>query len=311
MNSDAPNNSNREYERRVAVLGASGFIGSSLMFYLMQLGYQLHVLYNKQKPELQSLRNQVVLFQGNIEDEKSLRECFAGCDEVYHLVGIIAETRKKTFAGTVEQGTKNIVSAASACGLKKIYYLSALGTSRDAESKYFQSKWEAEQAIINSGLDYTIFRPSVVFGPDDDFINRIIKMVRLAPLVPIIGDGKFKLQPVYVEELCAVMADAARRDFTSKKIYEIGGADTLTYLEIVDIIKRAVGMTKKANIHMPLALMNAAAAMLELIMKPAPITRDQLKMMAAGSTCDKTIVENEFGVTFSSLENQILSYVEN
>lgn len=300
----------REYERRIAVLGGTGFIGSSLMFYLLQLGYQLHVLYNKRKPELESLRDQIKLFQGSIEDEESLRACFEGCDEVFHLVGIIAETRKNTFAGTVEQGTKNVVAAAKDAGVKKIYYLSALGTDENAESNYYKSKYVAEQTVKDSGLDYTIFRPSVVFGPDDDFINRVIKMVRLSPLVPVIGDGKYKLQPVYVEELCAVMADSTRRDFTSQKVYEIGGAEALTYLEIVDIIKRAVGMPSKSNIHLPLGMMKAVAAILEKILKPAPLTRDQLKMMAAGSTCDQTIVEKEFGVKFSSLEFQILSYVE-
>ncbi|MEZ5359594.1 MAG: NAD-dependent epimerase/dehydratase family protein [Candidatus Zixiibacteriota bacterium] len=310
MSGNSQETSIREYERRVAILGGSGFIGSSLMFYLMQLGYQLHALYNKKKPELESLRNQIKLFQGSIDDEASLRACFEGCDEVFHLVGIIAETRDKTFDKTVAQGTQKVVAAAKAAGVKKIYYLSALGTAADAESKYHQSKWAAEQAIVNSGLDYTIFRPSVVFGPDDAFINMILKMVRLAPLVPVIGDGKYQMQPVYVEELCAVMADATRRDFTSKKIYEIGGAEPLTYLEILDIIKRATGMTRKSNIHLPLGLMRVVAAVLEKIMKPAPFTRDQLKMMAAGSTCNQTIVEKEFGVKFSSLEFQILSYVE-
>ncbi len=298
-----------EYDRRIAVLGASGFIGSSLVFYLMQLGYQLHILTNQSNPDITSLRGQVKTFEGSIEDGEALEACFDGCDEVFHLVGIIAETRKKTFASTVSRGTGNVVTAAQKAGVKKIYYLSALGTIENARSKYHQSKWEAEQAVINSGLDFTIFRPSIVFGQNDEFINKLFKMVRYAPLIPVIGDGKFKLQPVFVEELCAVMADSTRRDFTSKKIYEIGGPDRLTYLEIVDIIKRATGI-KKSFAHIPLALMNVAAATLELFLKPAPITRDQIKMMAAGSTCDQTIVEKEFGVTFSSLESQILNYME-
>ncbi|MCK5125484.1 MAG: complex I NDUFA9 subunit family protein [candidate division Zixibacteria bacterium] len=307
--SGASESINTRYENTIAVLGASGFIGSSLVLYLMQLGNKLHLLINETDPGITSLRGQVQTFNGSINNIDALNSCFEGCDAVYHLVGIIAETRSKSFQKTVIEGTQDVVRAAKNAGVKKIYYLSALGAEENADSKYHQSKWYVEQAIIESGLDYTIFRPSVVFGPGDKFINQIIKMVRYSPLIPVIGDGLYKLQPVYVEELCAVMADAARRTESSKQIYEIGGAEQLTYMEIVDIIKRVTGI-KKTAMHIPVSLMKTVAMFMELVLKPAPLTIDQLKMMAAGSTCDNSVVEKEFGVTFSSLESQILNYME-
>jgi uncharacterized protein YbjT (DUF2867 family) len=292
----------------IAVLGSGGFIGTYLTLNLLRMGDRLHLLSHKTNPDFVSPGGQIRTFHGSIEDEESLVRCFTGCDLVYHLVGIIAETRTKTFQKTVAGGTAKVVSAAQSAGVKKIIYLSALGTTSDAESLYFKSKWQAEQHIITSGLRYTIFRPSIVYGKEDKFINKIADMVRRLPVLPVIGGGHFRLQPVYVEELCAVMAVAGRKDFTIGKTYEVGGPEPLTYMEILDIIQRVLGR-RRIRVHIPMAMIRSAAAILELVMKPAPLTRDMLKMMVAGSTCDQTVVEKEFGVKFSRLEAQLQGYL--
>jgi NADH dehydrogenase len=293
---------------RIAVLGASGFIGTYLVLNLTQMGYRLSLLSHQKDPDFISPRGQIETQQGSIDDEESLLECFRGCDMAYHLVGIIAETRTKTFQKTVIEGTARVVSAAKKAGIKKLAYLSALGTAGNAGTRYHQSKWDAEQHIINSGLDYVIFRPSIVYGVGDKFINMIARMIRRSPFVPVIGDGQYKLQPVYVEELCAVMAMASSKESASGRIFDIGGPEQLTYLEIVDIIKRTLNL-KRGTLHIPLALARMAAYILERILKPAPLTRDQLKMMEAGSTCDQTVAEKEFGVRFSTLETQLQKYL--
>ena len=292
----------------IAVLGGGGFIGTYLTLNLLRMGERLHLLSHKTDPGFVSPRGQLQTFRGSIEDEASLVRCFSGCDLLYHLVGIIAETRTKTFQKTVADGTARVVSAARSAGVKKIIYLSALGATSDADSLYFKTKGLAERHIITSGLQYTIFRPSIVYGKEDKFINKIATMVRRLPVLPVIGDGLFKLQPVYVEELCAVLAVAGRKDFTAGKTYDVGGPEQLTYIEILDIIQRVLGR-RRLKMHMPMVLIRSAAAMLELVMKPAPLTRDMLKMMAAGSTCDHTVVEKDFGVKFSRLEAQLHGYL--
>ena len=293
---------------KIAVLGGGGFVGGYLVLALTHMGYRLNLLTHKTDPDFVSTRGRIQSFEGSIDDNAGLLRCFEGCDLVYHLVGIIAETRTKTFQKTVIEGTARVVSAARQAGVKKIIYLSALGTAEHTESEYYRSKWAAEQAVINSGLDYTIFRPSIIYGVGDKFINKIAGMVRSLPVIPVIGDGLYRLQPVYVEELCAVMVMAADRETTSRKIYEIGGPEQLTYHEILDIIQRTLGR-RRATVPIPLALARLAAYMMETIMKPAPLTRDQLKMMAAGSTCDQTVAEKEFDVKFSSLEMQLQRYM--
>ena len=293
---------------RAAVLGASGFIGSYLTLTMLHFGYVTHLLYNNRDPQFTSVRGKVITYRGSIEDEKALEDCFKDCEIVYHLVGLIAETRNKTFKAVVVDGTNKVVQAAKNAGVKKIIYLSALGVKPNSESLYFQTKHLAEQIVINSGLDYTIFRPSVVYGIGDKFINRIAELIKKLPVLPVTGDGLYRLQPVYVEELCAVMALAGKEDFTSREIYEIGGPQPLTYPEIVDIIKRILGI-KRLNIHIPANLVRWAAALMEKIFNPAPITVDQIKMMRAGSTCDITKVEDAFNVKFSALEAQLSKYL--
>jgi len=292
----------------ISVVGGTGFVGSYLVLDLLQMGYSLHLLVNQTDSGLVSPRERIKSFKGSIENEQAMCECFKGSDIVYHLVGLIAETRRKTFKGTVAEGTAKLVNAAHKAGVKKIIYLSALGVAEDSPSAYFRTKWDAEQHVINSGLDYTIFRPSIIYGLEDKFINRIARMVKWMPLVPVIGNGKYRFQPVYVEELCAIMAKTSAADFTSHKIYEIGGARALTYDEIIDIIKRILNYRRK-TIHLPVSLMRLIATILMVVSKPAPLTVDQINMMQTDSICDSSLAERDFGVKFSSFENQLSKYL--
>lgn len=298
----------REVAGHVAVLGGSGFIGTYLTLELLKAGYYVHLLSHKVNPDFVSVRGRVTTTPGAIEDETSLERCLAGCHVVYHLVGIIAETRNKTFQQTVADGTAKVVAAAQKCGVRKIIYLSALGTKGNSVSRYFRTKWEAEQHIIHSGLGYTIFRPSIVYGIEDKFINKLADMIRRLPVVPIIGDGHYRLQPVYVEELCAVMAAAAFKDATDGRVYDIVGPEPLTYLETLDILMRITGK-RRPVVHIPVSWAKGAAWFLEKIIKPAPLTRDMITMMLTGSEGDGSLAEKTFGVKFSSMETQLQKYL--
>ncbi len=303
------NNLNSNNIPPVAVLGGSGFIGSSLVMKLLHVGAKINLLTHHVEHDLVSPRGQLKFFEGDINNQESLEACFSGCAAVFHLVGIIAETKQNTFQKTVLEGTETVVRAAKKAGVGKVIYLSALGTNVKAQSKYHRSKYGAEQTIIKSGLDYTIFRPSVVFGPGDQFINMVAGMIRSLPLLPIIGDGLYKLQPVFLEDLTSVMVLSLSRTESSGKLYEVGGPEALTYLGIVDIIKQVLNK-KRLHIHLPMGLMRLVASVLEKVLSPAPITVDQLKMMKAGSTCDHKIVEKQFGLKFTPLGKELPTYME-
>jgi uncharacterized protein YbjT (DUF2867 family) len=292
----------------VGVVGGSGFIGGHLTLNLLQYGFHLHALSHRRPVDLVSIRGRVQVFDGSIEDEEAMVQCFEGCDVVYHLVGIIVETKTKTFEKTIRLGTERLVAAAKRAGVKRLIFLSALGTDSHAASRYFESKYAAEKTIKHSGLDYVIFRPSIVYGVEDQFINKIARIMKFSPFVPVIGDGLYQFQPLYVEELTAIMAYAADKEFVSKKTYEVAGPDRLTYLDLVDIIQRILNR-KRMIVKIPFSVAHAAASILEKVVKPAPLTTDQLSMMRAGNTCDHTLVEREFGVSFAPLEQQLSKYL--
>ena len=294
---------------KVAVLGGSGFIGSHLVMQLLKVGCRLNLLTNKTKPDFISPGGRILKVNGSIESYENLRQCLIGCQAVYHLVGLIAETKEKSFEKTVVGGTSNVVRAAGDEGVKKVFYLSALGTEEQALSLYHQTKWKSERTIIDSGLDYTIFRPSVVYGEEDKFVNMIARMFRFLPIIPVIGDGLYKLQPIYVDELCYVMVKAMQDDNSDRKIYELGGPRQLTYIEFLDIIGQTLNK-KRVKIKIPFALAKMVARIMEKMIRPSPLTVDQIRMLSAGSICDNTKVGEDFGVEFSTLESNLKRYLE-
>jgi NADH dehydrogenase len=219
----------------------------------------------------------------------------SGVDTVVHLVAIIRESGGQTFEGVIRRGTERVVEAAKVAGVKKIVYISAIGAQDNRQYPYLQAKWAAERAVELSVLNYTILRPSIVFGEGDEFINALAGLVRWNPVVPVAGDGKAKFQPIWVEDLVTCIVACLDDDAHSGQTIEIGGPDHLTYDEMIDIVKSALGRSR-LKAHVPLALMKPMASMMEWVLPRPPVTRDQLKMLALDNTTDVDSVTRNFGV---------------
>lgn len=282
-------------------------MGRNLVDSLAETNHSLRLIVHKKKPAWLP-DTAIESVDGDVHDLDSLVAAFKEMDVVYHLVGIIAETRELTFERTVVGGTINVVKACKYCGVKRIIYLSALGTSRSAVSEYHQSKWKAEEAIRNSQIDYTIFRPSVIFGKDDKFINKLVQMVRRFPLVPVVGDGKARLQPVYIRDLAAIMRDCLQNEKVLNKTIKIGGPEELQYKEIISILKKLL-KKKRGNLYLPMWLLRFNALVLERVMKPAPITTDQLRMMEAENVCNNRELHDLFDIKLTRLEKGLRKYM--
>ncbi len=298
---------------KIAITGASGFIGSALTKALAEENHDLRLLMHRNKPatvksDLSDSPGRTELVHGDVQDTESLKTAFKGVDVVFHLVGIIAETRNLTFEKTVTVGTQNVVEAAAACSVKKLIYLSALGTSDKAISKYHQSKWKAEEEVRNSGIEFVILRPSVIFGPGDDFLNKISSMIKKLPFAPIIGNGEYLLQPVYIYDLIKILVACLKNSKASGKTIEVGGPRAYRYKEIIRILKSHLNKNR-INIYLPVWLMSIAAAVMEKLMKPAPITTDQLKMMQAGNYCDNKEMKEIFEINLTDLEDGLKEYM--
>jgi NADH dehydrogenase len=215
-----------------------------------------------------------------------------------NLVGIIREHRSRgiTFERLHVQATANLLAVARKAGVKRYVQMSALGTRPEARSAYHRTKWQAEVAVRDSGIDWTIFRPSIIFGAGDDFISVLAGLVRRLPVVPVLGDGQYRLQPIPAEQVAEGFAQALHLKAAIGRTYEVGGPEAFRFVEILDQIGAAVGRTKVRKIHVPVGAVKLATRALSWL--PAyPLTMDQIAMLEEESVTDPSAFFADLGIT--------------
>jgi NADH dehydrogenase len=279
---------------KIAVTGGTGFVGRHLVNRLLQDSHSITVLTHRNSGE-NIFDNRVRIVPGSVDSTSKMATAFQDCQVVFHLVGIIAETKRNTFEKTVDEGTRNVVTACREAQVKKIIYLSSMGTSEKAATAYHKTKYAAERHIKNSGLDSVIFRPSIIYGKGDGFLTLMSKLIKFLPFVPIFGDGQYQLQPVYIDDLTSAMAQAVNNPQASGQIIDIGGPEQLGYVTVINTIKKILAK-KRLNLHIPFGVIKPVAAVMEFFLKPAPLTLDQLKMLRMGNTGDITKMRAIFGI---------------
>ena len=251
---------------------------------LLSRGHQLRLLVHSRRSEEGS---GIEYVNGDVT---SAAECAAGakgCEAVINLVGIIREfpARGITFSRLHVEATRNMLAAAEANGIRRYLQMSALGSRPAAVSGYHQSKYAAEELVVAAGLDHTIFRPSLIFGPKDAFVNMLAGFIRSFSIVPVIGDGRYRLQPIAADDVARCFALALEKAETVGKAYTICGPDRLTYLDIVDAVARALGRFFVLKMKNPLVLMQFVTPLLEKF-PFYPVTSDQITMLLEESICD-------------------------
>jgi NADH dehydrogenase len=279
----------------ILVTGASGFVGSNLIRRLRKdnIAVRAVVRTPAKAQALADLGAEVV--PGDIADPASLEVIAQGCEKVIHLVGIIQEGRGFTFRSVHVEGTRNILEAVKKAGVNHFIYQSALGTRENAKSEYHRTKWEAEKLVIASGIPYTILRPSLIYGPGDLFTIRLAEMIRLSPVLPVIGTGRSKIQPVYIEDVASCIMKILLDGQHLGKTYEIGGPEQLTYEEVTKAIATVLGV-RRPVVHMPLFFMRTMAKVAESVLPKPPVTTDQLIMLQEDNVCDMRDIREVFGI---------------
>lgn len=277
----------------ILVTGGSGFIGRRLVARLADSGTALRVLARGQRQA--ELPEGIDIATGDVASGDGLAEEMSGVEKVAHLVAIIRESGGQTFEGVIHRGTEKVVEAAKLAGVKKVVYVSAIGAREERQYPYLHAKWAAERVVFFSGLNHTILRPSIVFGEGDEFINALAGLVRWNPIVPVAGDGKAKFQPIWVEDLVTCIVACLDDETHSGQTIEIGGPEHLTYDEMLDIVKAALGKSR-LKAHVPLAIMKPMAQVMEWLLPRPPVTREQLKMLALDNTTDVDSVRKSFGI---------------
>jgi uncharacterized protein YbjT (DUF2867 family) len=180
------------------------------------------------------------------------------------------------------QGTRSLVAAAKEAGVRRFVLMSALGTTERTKElvPYFRAKWDNEQAVKESRLEHVIFRPSFVWGPDGGALQQFKRIARRAPVTPIVGTGRERIQPIWVDDVAAYFAAAIDRPDAANRTFELGGPDVVTWNELWEQLKQTLGV-RRPTVHLPMRLMRVQATLLSVLPKP-PVTRDQLTMIEAG-----------------------------
>jgi NADH dehydrogenase len=279
----------------ILVTGGTGFVGSHLIRLLRSDDIPVRAIVRDPARAAWLRDLGVDTVSGDVLDKASLEQAAVGCERVVHLVGIIQELGRATFERVHVEGTRNLLEAAKKAGLRQFFYQSALGVRAGARSMYHKTKWEAEELVRASGLPYTILRPSLIYGPGDQFTIRLSDMIRLSPVLPVIGSGKSKVQPVFINDVAACIRKAVTSDCCLNEIYELGGPEQLTYEEVTREIAQALGV-KRPAVHVPLFFMQAAARTLGAVLPKPPVTTDQLIMLQEDNVCSLRDIRDVFGI---------------
>lgn len=288
----------------VFLTGATGFVGKHVAARLIADGHEVKcVVRRPDSPGADYLRSiGAELARGDILDADSLAEAARGADAVIHLVAVIFESRGATFEDVHIRGTMNTLAAASVAGASRFVYMSALGAGPDAVSAYLRSKWECEEAVRESGLGYTIFRPSIIYGTGGEFIHMMVSQVKLLPVIPVVGNGRYRMQPVSVLDVAACISSCLENSRTMNQAYELGGPEPLTYNEMIDCLCRVLGK-RRLKFHVPLPLMRVVASVAERMQSKPLITSDQIRMLLVDNVCDISRVRADFGLDPAGFED--------
>lgn len=283
----------------ILVTGGTGFVGQAVVKELISRGHQVWAGSRTGKG---GGAGQAI--QLDVTDPGSVLSAVAQAvpDAVIHLVGIIAEKGDQTFQAVHEGGTRHVLAAVPRAA--RYVHMSALGADVNSKSGYSASKGRAEALVRDSGLRYTIFEPSLIFGVGDDFFGRVLReLVSVAPIVPQIGDGTFPFRPVSVQDVAQAFAGAAESDTGLNETYALTGPQEYTFRQLLDMELGALGK-KKPIVPVPLPLMNLAVPLMNLLPNP-PITGDQYAMLKEGSTAPNEPAKTVFDLPMLSLPDHL------
>jgi NADH dehydrogenase len=296
----------------ILVTGGTGFVGRNIVRRLIQEGQQVRCLVRKTSNRKVLEGMPVEFWEGDITDPASLVAAMKGIEAVIHLVGIIRELPPAvTFERIHAEGASNVVTASVKAGVRKLVHMSAMGTRSDALSRYHATKWLGELAVKASGLPYVLFRPSLICGKDDEFVNMFAGLVRQtwpSPFFTVIGSGQTRMQPIYVGDVAHCFVRAAIDPNVVNRTYELGGPEKLTIDEIIDTIMRVMGASR-IKLHIPINVVWSMAYMMEKTSTRPMLTREQLIMLQEDNTGDITPMRKDFGIEPMPFEEAIKTYL--
>jgi uncharacterized protein YbjT (DUF2867 family) len=277
------------YETLITIFGGSGFLGRHLVRALARRNYRIRVAVRRPDlaGHLQPLGRvgQIHAVQANIRHAPSVEAAVRDADVVINLVGILFERGRQRFETVQTYGAEQVALAASAHGARMIH-VSAIGADENSPSAYARSKAEGEKAALAARPDAVIVRPSIMFGPEDDFFNKFAAIARVSPALPLIGGGQTRFQPVFVGDVAEAIARAVDGRATPGTIYELGGPEIRTFKQLMEYVLATIER-RRLLIPLPFGLAKLQASLLQFLPKPL-LTPDQVELLKSDNVVSAT-----------------------
>lgn len=303
------------------VFGGSGFLGRNVVRELAKRGWRVRAAVRRPHHALflrpMGVVGQIQLAQANVRYSASIAEALKGADAVINLVGILHQAGGQSFEAVQSGGAAAIARLAAEAGVKQFVHVSAIGADETSDSLYARTKAQGEKAVREAMPTATILRPSIMFGPEDDFFNRFASMALISPVLPLIGGGGTRFQPVHVDDVADAVCAALEKPEAAGRTYELGGPAVYTFRELMEFILRETGRARLL-LPIPFALasllgLGGEIAGLAPFMKP-PITRDQIKLLKKDNVVGVSGEEGvgtlaDLGVVAATIEAIVPTYM--
>ena len=303
------------YDTLVTVYGGSGFLGRHVIRALAKRHYRIRVAVRR--PELAGYLQplgrvgQIHAVQANLRNAASVEAAARDAQVLINLVGILFERGRQRFDAVHSYGAEQVALAANAHGARMIH-VSAIGADENSSSGYARSKAKAEQLVLAAQPSATIMRPSIMFGPEDDFFNRFAALARISPALPLIGGGLTRFQPVFVGDVAAVIADAVDGKVRSGTVYELGGPEARTFKELMQFVLATIER-KRLLVPIPFFMAKMQAMFLQYLPKPL-LTPDQVELLRSDNVVSEVAMRERrtlqgLGIEPEPIEAIVPSYL--
>lgn len=295
----------------ITVFGGTGFLGRHTVRALARAGFRVRVAVRYPNAGFFLLPmghvGQIALFKCNVRNAKQVAAAVHGASGVVNLTGILFSRGRQNFNAVHVEGAAAIADAARAGGAASLVHISSIGANSDAESSYAASKGEGEQRVREAFPDATILRPSIVFGPEDDFFNRFAALARILPVLPLIGGGHTRFQPVFVGDVASAVLRALRAPSARGKTYELGGPTVYSFKELMQVILRET-CRKRLLLPVPFSVASFQAFFLQFLPKPL-LTPDQVTLLKSDNVVAAPDTLASLGIEPTSVEAEVPTYL--
>ncbi len=296
----------------ILITGAAGYVGNNLVRLLVAQGKPVRALVRspqKAAVRLADMREQIEIVRGDVSRPETLGPALEGASAVVHLVAVAIERRRGDYERINTGGTVNLVDAAQAAGVRRFINMSQNGADSRLPYRFLASKGRAQEVVAASGLNWTALRPSVIWGPQDEFANVQARLIKLTPLVfPLVGDGSAKFQPVWVGDVVAAVARCLDDESTIGGEYALGGPEVLTYAQIVRRVLEALG-ARRLTVNVLVPLLRPVVKLMEVALPNPPVTTSLLDLLKVDNAVADNALTGVFGITPRPFTPQNLSYM--